>query len=383
MTGAAFYTIDWALRGGTIGLLLLIAAVLLRDYRSSMAARLAVAFAIGSSAYTLCSGPDAHQLLGGGLPPLLAVTAGNNVAFWLFAAALFDDDFRLRGWHGAIWLVMVILGAVECVVDHRWLGVALTGSSIVFAVLAVVPTLTTWKDDLLEGRRRIRGYIVVSAAVFTAITAVANLNGNIHPVAGPSNLLAALALVAIVGPAAWSILGIRASQGLFASLSRTAVAPASPPSPAEAGTLVTAEAVNPAQVAALERAMTIDRASRKDGLTIAQLADQLGLQEYRLRRLINQALGYRNFNSFLNDYRIADAKAALADPAQAAVPILTIALDSGFSSLGPFNRAFKTETGMTPSEFRRLGGMNSENDQPIPDSASPFSNSASRISSAP
>jgi AraC-like DNA-binding protein len=44
---------------------------------------------------------------------------------------------------------------------------------------------------------------------------------------------------------------------------------------------------------------------------------------------------------------------ALADPAQEAVPILTIALDAGFQSLGPFNRAFKTQTGMTPSEFRR------------------------------
>ena len=32
---------------------------------------------------------------------------------------------------------------------------------------------------------------------------------------------------------------------------------------------------------------------------------------------------------------------------------LTIALDAGFSSLGPFNRAFKAETGVTPSEYRR------------------------------
>jgi AraC-like DNA-binding protein len=36
------------------------------------------------------------------------------------------------------------------------------------------------------------------------------------------------------------------------------------------------------------------------------------------------------------------------------VPILTIALDAGFQSLGPFNRAFKSQAGMTPSEFRRL-----------------------------
>jgi AraC-like DNA-binding protein len=48
-----------------------------------------------------------------------------------------------------------------------------------------------------------------------------------------------------------------------------------------------------------------------------------------------------------------DAKQALADPAQRDVPILTIALDAGFQSLSPFNRAFKADTSMTPTEFRR------------------------------
>ena len=51
---------------------------------------------------------------------------------------------------------------------------------------------------------------------------------------------------------------------------------------------------------------------------------------------------------------IDEAKAALADLAQRDVPILTIALDAGFQSIGPFNRAFKADTGLTPTEFRRL-----------------------------
>lgn len=382
MNHAALYTVDWALRGATIGLLLLIAAVLLRDYRGSISARLGAAFAVGSSAYTICSGPDAHQQLAGWLPALLALAAGNNIVFWLFAAALFDDNFRLRRWHGALWLLMVVLGAVECQVDNRWLSVALIASSLVFAGLAIVPTLATWRDDLLESRRRVRAYIVMASAAYTALTAFANLTGNVHPAAGPPNLLAALALAAIVGPAAWSTLGLRSSQGLFASLVQAQTVPAALPLPVGAAAPPLAEA-DPTQVAALERAMTVDRIYRRDGLTIAQLADRLGLPEYRLRRLINQALGYRNFNGFLNYYRIADARAALADPTQAAVPILTIALDSGFSSLGPFNRAFKAETGMTPSEFRRLGGQNLEKPRPIPDSASGFPNSASRISPAP
>ncbi len=35
------------------------------------------------------------------------------------------------------------------------------------------------------------------------------------------------------------------------------------------------------------------------------------------------------------------------------MPVLTIAMDAGFQSLGPFNRAFKADTGLTPSEYRR------------------------------
>lgn len=368
MSTLALLSADWMLRGITIGLLLLIAAVLVRDYLASAAARLAVAFALGSTVYVICSGPGSHPALGWCLPPLLAIAAGNNVVFWLFAAALFDDSFHLRWWHGGLWLLMVVLGAVECVAGSRILSIALTSSSILFAALAVVPTLATWRDDLLEGRRRLRLFIVIASATYSALTAIAYLTGDIDPTKGPSTPLAAVALVAIVAPIAWLTLGLRPSQGLFATLAQPAVAPAltppPPPSPAEA--------VNPAQVAALDRAMTVDRIYRQDGLTIAQLAERLGLPEYRLRRLINQALGYRNFNSFLNFYRIADAKAALADPAQAEVPVLTIALDAGFSSLGPFNRAFKSETGMTPSEFRRQG-------LPIPKQASAFPNSASTI----
>ena len=77
------------------------------------------------------------------------------------------------------------------------------------------------------------------------------------------------------------------------------------------------------------------------------------MPEHRLRRLINQGLGHRHFSAFLNAYRVADAKQVLADPRQSDVPILTIAMDVGFQSIGPFNRAFKAATGRTPGEFRR------------------------------
>jgi AraC-like DNA-binding protein len=111
----------------------------------------------------------------------------------------------------------------------------------------------------------------------------------------------------------------------------------------------------------LRRLMEEDRIYRAEGLSIAALALKMGIPEYRLRRLINQRLGHRNFSSFVNRYRLADAMTALRDPAQAVVPILTIALDAGFQSLGPFNRAFKAETGLTPTEYRRRHAVATEN----------------------
>src|SRR5438552_1538719 len=123
-------------------------------------------------------------------------------------------------------------------------------------------------------------------------------------------------------------------------------------------------AIEPALLRRLEQLMVVERAYRREGLTIGALSAELGVPEYRLRQLINEGLGHRNFNAFLNRYRIEEAKAALADPEQKEVPVLTIAMDTGFQSIGPFNRAFKAATDLTPSEFRRLAVANNASMSP-------------------
>lgn len=102
----------------------------------------------------------------------------------------------------------------------------------------------------------------------------------------------------------------------------------------------------------LEAAMA-DGFYRTPGLTISGLADHLDTPEHRLRALINRRLGYRNFSSFLNHHRLAEAKQMLADPEHVDLPILSIAMDLGYNSLPTFNRAFRAETSVTPSDFRK------------------------------
>lgn len=91
---------------------------------------------------------------------------------------------------------------------------------------------------------------------------------------------------------------------------------------------------------------------RDHDLNISTLADRSGIHEYQLRALINQSMGYRNFREFLNSYRLEEVQSALSDPVFDAAPITTIAFDSGFNSIPSFNRVFKAQFGVAPTEYR-------------------------------
>jgi AraC-like DNA-binding protein len=101
--------------------------------------------------------------------------------------------------------------------------------------------------------------------------------------------------------------------------------------------------------------MQEERLYRRDGLTIAQLARTLDCPEYQLRRAINGCLGHRNFSDFVHGWRLREAADRLRSHDFDDQSILDVALEVGFSSIGPFNRAFKARFGMTPSEFRSKG----------------------------
>ena len=104
-------------------------------------------------------------------------------------------------------------------------------------------------------------------------------------------------------------------------------------------------------LARLEKLMA-DGVFLDQGLTIGELAKRMNMPEHRLRRLINQELGYRNFAAFINDHRIEEAKRRLSEPDTAREQITSLAFDLGYASLAPFNRAFRERIGMSPSQYR-------------------------------
>ena len=346
MTSAA---LELGLRAASVALLLVLMALLVTDFRKMVAGRLAAAFALGSATHAASYSIGVTSLPSLWHAPLIALSTANVVVFWLFTRALFDDDFKLRWWHGVVWLAVAAFSFASCV----WLSrsgnarlsiVATNLLAIGFIALAVAQAVTSWSADLVERRRRIRVFIVCAAALYGGTNALLQIAIAGSGAAEIANTINAAVLSGIVAAIAYSMMRVDGTD-LFPVAARAADVPSQS---------AAVDGADQRLVDALMRLMADERIYRQENITIGTLASKLKIPEYRLRRLINQRLGYRNFNTFLNNHRIEEAKAALADPAQAEVPVITIALDAGFQSLGPFNRAFKAVTGLTPTEYRRL-----------------------------
>ncbi len=342
-------TIDLALRAATVAMLLVLAVSLLRDFGNSTAGRLAAALTLGLAVHAAISVVGVAPVASVWHAPLIAVSTATVVVFWLFARALFDDAFGLRWWHGAIWFLVAAFSFVNCVwiapAGHaRFSIVIINLLALGFIGLAVAQSISSWSVDLVEGRRRLRVFIVSAAALYGGFNAILQMQpwqGDASEIANTANA----AVLACITAAICCVMMRVAASDLF---------PVARDAPAQAVAVPDTGAPDQKLIDALMRLMADERIYRHDNITIGTLAGKLGIPEYRLRRLINQRLGYRNFNVFLNNHRIEEAKAALADPSQAGVPVITIAMDAGFQSLGPFNRAFKATTGVTPTEYRRL-----------------------------
>ncbi|WP_299771084.1 AraC family transcriptional regulator [uncultured Pseudoteredinibacter sp.] len=110
------------------------------------------------------------------------------------------------------------------------------------------------------------------------------------------------------------------------------------------------EQANKQQLDKLKQLMEQD-AFLQTELSIGKLAEQMHLPAHQLRRLINQELGYNNFSQYLNSYRIPWVCQQLRDPSNSS-PVLSIALEAGYGSIAPFNRAFKAQMGLTPKQYR-------------------------------
>ncbi|HEY6599510.1 MAG TPA: helix-turn-helix domain-containing protein [Pseudomonadales bacterium] len=342
-----------------LGIALLVAAP------RSVAARIAAYVLAVSAGFIVFS----RAMFGGWIPPsyqipvsegfILAIQVLMNTspgAFALLCFRLFDDSSRrFPPWLLGLFafqvaledLIPYVLGITTHPSFHATMTDTNTGLYLVFEVLpavlqavfvatALFLTVKDWRADLVEQRRLARVALVVVIGVnLVSYTLLSRL------VLGDITMLYV--------HEAYQCFNILTNVVILIFLLRPTA-----PVPLFVAATPQADEVDPESAldsAALDAAMQ-QQVYREPGLTIASLAAKLSIPEYRLRRLINAQLGYRNFNQMLHAYRVADAAEALADPDKRHLPILTIALTAGYQSINPFNRAFKESKGVTPSAFR-------------------------------
>jgi AraC-like DNA-binding protein len=343
--------LEAGLRGGAMTILLLLAALLVRDSGRSPAGRNCVLLLLSTAGYVVLSAPGFVALDTPFGFSLLIVSLGAPALFWMAAAALFDDALKPSWYRCLAWFGLVALGLWSIKAGEPLVELAYYALSLLFVGLGARHALVGSESDLVEARQRLRVLVALASALYAAAIIIANMLSPGSSVSASFSTLNAVALVATAFACGVAWMDIVPARPIPAnadptSSMRVEVGGTKPPAPPPGDE-------ETALLAALRQLMEGQKLYRQDGLSIAVLAARLGIPEYRLRRLVNRRLGHRNFSSFVNGYRLAEARAALADPLQAEVPILTIALDAGFQSLAPFNRAFKTTAGMTPSQYRR------------------------------
>ena len=96
--------------------------------------------------------------------------------------------------------------------------------------------------------------------------------------------------------------------------------------------------------------MSVSKPFLKQGYSLIQLSDDIGVPRHHLSALLNKVYGMR-FNDFINRYRIAYIIENMDHPEWPKLTLEGIAREAGFNSRTTFFNAIKKLTGLPPTEF--------------------------------
>jgi len=275
------------------------------------------------------------------------------LAFLLLAQALFEEHAKPAKLSLAVGLFYMFLS---------YSGVSLRGQSmlgqdvgelvwhagrlVMFMVLlyGIFTVIRHWREDLIEPRRMLRLVItcIVGFSILVVVVAETVFGYESFPLW--LNVVHTILIIGFIIVFSIGLLLLGPTQFIHAP----ALIKNSTPS-----------AADEREVEQILAAMQSDKLFRNMDLSIKSLAAELDIPEHRLRKHINSQLGYRNFNDFLNQYRIHEVTEKLSSEQMARTPVLTIAMDAGYRSMTTFNKAFKAREGVTPKEYRHKHQQNS------------------------
>jgi len=282
----------------------------------------------------------------------LSYIAGNALpgVFWLVSMSVFSDHVVLKRWQYAVASLTLVVPltakiaqlifAFELSNYEAIYGLTKYGAMLLELVLishALIIAAQQWRDDLVQERRYIRGGFITFSALYIFLVIIFE---QLFKLQWPSlyllqSIMAALLIISIN----FFLFRLRQSS-LFETVTDKVIPIAQIKSPSK-------------ELACIIKAMVEEKLYQTDGITISSFAKHLSIHEYKLRQLINGELNYRNFNDFLNFYRIKEVSEKLIQADYVQTPVLTLALESGFRSLSSFNKAFKETHSITPTQYRK------------------------------
>jgi len=332
--------LDLALRGGAITLLLLLAALLWRA-PIGLEGRLSVAaLALSESAFLIITAAlplDLHPSLHSNLILLSSFTPA--AVTWLIVTIFLDAPGRRWPW------VVASLATSAALYSHfaspSTFPLCLPMAVVLYGALFSLSLWST-RDDLVECRCRARPGFAAAIAGLALFLTLGQAAGLLQE--GTVLLALSQAVGILVVALAFAVWLLRPDVNRWPGATTPETCTHLP---------IQDDIVDTALITRIHTVMNA-QIWREEGLTIGALAGKLAIPEHRLRRTINQGLGYRNFSSFINRARIEAACITLTDPDQMNMTVLEIAYDVGFASIGPFNRAFRSEIGHSPTEYRRM-----------------------------
>jgi AraC-like DNA-binding protein len=268
--------------------------------------------------------------------------------FWLVSISVFSEHVVLQRWQyvvASLTLFIPVISTVsELLFDYQltnyptFYGLIHYGAMMLELVLvshALISAISQWRNDLVQDRRYIRGGVITFAGFYIIYVIVSEQLFKVHW--QEFDIFKYFMLSVIVTGINLLLFRLRETSLFFVLNDKK-----------------TEHKANSKQVNDIIAAMTEQKLYREDGMTISKLSRYLAIHEYKLRQLINGELNYRNFNDFLNYYRIQEVSEKLANAELIQLPILTLALESGFRSLSSFNKAFKDTHGTTPTAYRKM-----------------------------
>jgi len=315
--------------------------------------RLIVLFSICITAYILVRSDVDWPLAVRLLLTILATLA--QAVLWVIARCLFEDQRRV---HPGVAAMIIFYMVIRTIGLLSYGGSVPQDSTFLYLLYFYIPQWIMLflachvvymacrgrEGDLVESRRQVRVPFAIGMGTIVGVI----IGSGFFQFGGPQ--LDTLYFMVIFGLILFVNLAMFRLQNDAPQLIQTAIE-----QPRIAASTVPTGTVSRHDQQLIDRVLTAMRQERlyaEPGLTIGDLAAKVSLQEYRLRRLINQAMHFRNFNQFLNQYRIEEAARRLRDPEEEHIPISSIALDVGYVSLSSFNKAFKETHGVTPSVWR-------------------------------